>query len=390
MQSKLRLTLFSTVFLAALLGGAHARAGEASAPPELTLAEPARWEFTISSPGFLAGLDGTIGINGLEADVDLGFDQILENLDMVFALRLEARKGRFGVYGELIYLSISDGAQLRGRLINNVALQVDEYLADAGASWRLVDRPTFTLDVVAGTRYTNLYQRLEITANTPVIEATSEQFVAAISEGLRDRLNDAISESAFISDLQNTIATRISDQLIANLREEQRSPSVPIAPLAGRHPEAIARVVENVVLGEEARIRAEIDALGLIGAAREAAVQERVAERQEAISQQIATNLQRRLNRSFARADYWFDPYLGLRGRYNITKAVYTSASAEIGGFGIGSDLMWQVQGAVGVNLTRHIFSEVGYRALSFCYENDGLKFDTVTHGPQITAGIRF
>jgi hypothetical protein len=26
----------------------------------------------------------------------------------------------------------------------------------------------------------------------------------------------------------------------------------------------------------------------------------------------------------------------------------------------------------------------------SFDYENDGLTFDTITHGPQITTGIRF
>jgi hypothetical protein len=51
---------------------------------------------------------------------------------------------------------------------------------------------------------------------------------------------------------------------------------------------------------------------------------------------------------------------------------------------------MWQVEGIIGVNLTRNIFSEVGYRAISFDYENDGLLFDTITHGPQITTGIRF
>jgi hypothetical protein len=127
-----------------------------------------------------------------------------------------------------------------------------------------------------------------------------------------------------------------------------------------------------------------------VGAAREAAVQQRVADRQAALAQNISASLQSRLNRSFARADDWFDPYIGARARYNFSKAFYSAVRGEIGGFGIGSDLMWQVEGVVGINITRNIFSEIGYRALSFCYENDGLKFDTITHGAQITTGIRF
>jgi hypothetical protein len=62
----------------------------------------------------------------------------------------------------------------------------------------------------------------------------------------------------------------------------------------------------------------------------------------------------------------------------------------EIGGFGVGADLMWEVEAAVGINLTRSIFTEIGYRALGVDYDNDGLLFDAVMHGPQITTGITF
>ena len=68
----------------------------------------------------------------------------------------------------------------------------------------------------------------------------------------------------------------------------------------------------------------------------------------------------------------------------------YTAVRREVGGFGVGSDLMWEVEGVLGINLTHCIFTEVGYRALSVDYENDGLLFDTITHGPQITIGITF
>ena len=53
-------------------------------------------------------------------------------------------------------------------------------------------------------------------------------------------------------------------------------------------------------------------------------------------------------------------------------------------------DLIWEVETSVGINLTHCIFTEVGYRALGGNYENDGFRFDSVLHGPQITTGITF
>src|ERR1700741_4565217 len=87
----------------AIAGGLRAGTMElqpkAVAPPTITQSEP--WQFTIAAPGWLAGLDGTIGIRGVNADIDVGFDQILQHLDMIFAMRAEAQKGPFGIYGEV-------------------------------------------------------------------------------------------------------------------------------------------------------------------------------------------------------------------------------------------------------------------------------------------------
>jgi hypothetical protein len=51
---------------------------------------------------------------------------------------------------------------------------------------------------------------------------------------------------------------------------------------------------------------------------------------------------------------------------------------------------MWQAEGVLGINLTRSIFTEIGYRALSSDFEDNNFKFDVTTHGPQITTGITF
>jgi hypothetical protein len=137
-------------------------------------------------------------------------------------------------------------------------------------------------------------------------------------------------------------------------------------------------------------LEARIDALRLRGEARRAAVQRAVNAAKARIANQLAARLNRSLDQTLSRDDYWFDPYVGLRTRYNFNKTFYTAVRGEIGGFDVGADLMWQVEAAIGINLTRSIFTEIGYRALGSDFEDNNFRFDTVMHGPQITTGITF
>jgi hypothetical protein len=358
-----------------------------AAPPTITQSEP--WHFTIAVPGWMPGMTGTTGFRGIDADVDVDFGEILRHLDMIFAMRAEADKGPFGIYGELIYMSLSDSADVNG-LVQKVDVRVDQYLADAGLSWRFINQPRWSLDLTAGSHYTNLYERLTLQRNTVAIDQASVQFVDNISAALRNRLNEDISNSEFIARLKNKIRADITNRIDNSLGGEQRRPTVPIAPLGGRIREDIAQRVEHLIQEKEAAIRERIDALKLKGEARRAAVARAVNAAKARIANQLAFRLDKALNRTITRDEYWFDPYVGLRGRYNFNKVFYTAVRGEIGGFDVGSDLMWEVEGVIGINLTRCIFTEVGYRALSVDYDNNGFLFDTITHGPQITTGITF
>jgi len=358
-----------------------------TAPPTITQSEP--WQLTIAAPGWLAGLDGTIGVRGVNADINIGFDQILQHLDMIFAARAEAQKGPFGIYGELIYIGLSDGAQING-LINNVHEQVDQTLVDGALSWRLINQPRWSLDFAAGTHYTSIYERLTLNGDVVLIHQTSEQFVNDVAADLRERLDNDISKSEFVAALEDSISSVISSRIGDRLEDHERHPNIPIGPLGGRIRKEVAQIVENYIDLKLDALRARIDALHLEGEARRAAVDRIVNAAKARIANDLAFTLQTKLNRSIARDDFWFDPYVGLRGRYNFNKTFYTAVRGEIGGFGVGADLMWEVEGVIGINLTRSIFTEVGYRALGADYDNDGLLFDAVMHGPQITTGITF
>jgi hypothetical protein len=378
-----------TVF--ALVGVLHAGTLELqpkeAQPPTITQSEP--WRFTIAAPGWMAGMDGTIGVRGVKADIDVGFDEILDHLDMIFAMRAQAQKGPFGIYGEVIYIGLSDHAQVN-RLINSVDEQVDLTLVDGALSWRLVNQPRWSLDFAAGTHYTNVYERLTLHRDTVAIAEASEQFVDNISAALRDRLNEDISNSDFIARLKNKIRTDIANRIGNALDRHERRPDIPIGPLGGRIREQIAQRVENFIQEKRVALEARIDALRLRGQARRAAVARAVNAAKARIANQLAFRLDKALNQTFARDDYWFDPYVGLRARYNFNKTYYTAVRGEIGGFDVGADLMWEVEGVIGINLTRSIFTEIGYRALGGDFEDNGFLFDTVMHGPQITTGITF
>ena len=120
------------------------------------------------------------------------------------------------------------------------------------------------------------------------------------------------------------------------------------------------------------------------------AAQAELDELKEDISDDIAKEVESKLNARAARTDDWWDPFIGLRARYNFNDRFYVTAKGDIGGFGVGSEFTWQAEAALGFHLTQNVFTEVGYRAFGVDYENDGLTYDVVMHGAQVTLGIEF
>jgi hypothetical protein len=389
---KLRSLLFAgaaSAFVGLLSAGTLELQPKETAPPSITESQP--WQFTIAIPGWLASTNGTIGVRGVDANIDVPVTDILQHFDAILAGRVEAQKGPFGIYGEFFYVGLSDNTQING-LINNVHERANLIYVDGGLSWRFVNQPRWSLDFAAGTHYANVYQQLELHDDPALIQQTSERFVTNISDDLRARLNNDISHSEFITQLKGTIEADIISQIDKHdsLHRHERNPRIPIGPLGGHIRRDIANIVEDLIRTKEAALRARIDALQLKGAARRAAVHRIVNAAEERITRDLATTLNSKLSQTLSKNDDWFDPYVGLYGRYNFNKTYYTALRGQIGGFGVGADLMWQVESCVGIHLTHSIFTEIGYRALGINYENNNLKFDVVMHGPQITTGITF
>lgn len=91
----------------------------------------------------------------------------------------------------------------------------------------------------------------------------------------------------------------------------------------------------------------------------------------------------------------WWDPYVGVRVRQQRGPGRELVLRGDIGGFGVGSDFTWQLEGLYNVD-TRlfgyDVTAQLGYRALYADYEqgsgSNTVGFDWLWHGP--TLGLKF
>ncbi len=323
------------VATAILLSVAPAEAGQKSYK-EPVRTEPDKWELRLSVPAWAAGLEGDTGVGDHVSHQALGFGELAPHLDMALSVRFELRKGRFGVFGEYSYLSLSDGSGVESRVIKKLDGRLDQHMADFGLSWRILGNERGFLEVIAGARYMSIFSEFTLQGNDERIEEVSEDLARA----------ETAARGALLR---------------RELRKLSGSDStIPGPRLAAATPDELVRAVNRI--GGNTAERAE----------------------------RIERRLKRDLNTRIASLDDWVDPFIGLRARYHWNEKFYLTARADIGGFGVGSDLSWQANGGIGCNLSPTLFLEVTYRALGMDYNKDGFVYDMVAHGPEISLGKIF
>lgn len=77
----------------------------------------------------------------------------------------------------------------------------------------------------------------------------------------------------------------------------------------------------------------------------------------------------------------WVDPIIGVRVNRNLSEKMFLRGVADIGGFGIESDLTWQAYIALGYRLNEKSALSIGYRGLGTDFTDGGFTYDVVSHG---------
>ena len=107
----------------------------------------------------------------------------------------------------------------------------------------------------------------------------------------------------------------------------------------------------------------------------------------------------------------WVDPVIGARGKVKIWKAISLYAEGDIGGFDANSgsafelrrqgrtivrepvdssDWSYQVQGGLEFQVTRWMWTQIGWRYLKYDFVQGGFTNKTALNGPFIQGGINF
>ena len=155
--------------------GRAAEAGErggAAEPGAIRDFVPDGWQFQVVPWLWALSINGRTTIKGVSTDVDIGFSEIFDQLNFGLFLETEARYGRFGVFGNLMYADLFTDVGA-GPLDIDVDTQM--LMTGIGLSYRLgpwslaTDRgtrrapsaPLLVVDPFVGFRYTSLEVDLE-------------------------------------------------------------------------------------------------------------------------------------------------------------------------------------------------------------------------------------
>jgi hypothetical protein len=104
----LRVALTFGVLMLAVVAPARAEDEPAPAP---AAAESSAWEFSLAPYLWMSKLDGSVSARGQSADFDVPFSDIWDNLDMGVLGAFEARKDKFSLTTNLIYMKLSPSGE---------------------------------------------------------------------------------------------------------------------------------------------------------------------------------------------------------------------------------------------------------------------------------------
>jgi len=95
--------------------------------------------------------------------------------------------------------------------------------------------------------------------------------------------------------------------------------------------------------------------------------------------------------REVSNTEDWFDPIIGLKGLIPLgASKFFVNGGLAIGGFGMGSDFMWDANLNLGYQFTRMFSATVGYRYLDVDYSKDDFLYDVAQDGLVLGLSWRF
>ena len=134
--------------------------------PAPVTTEERPWSFGLIMYGWMQSLDGTIGVRGIDADIDIRFKDILKELNFGMMTVLEARYQRWGFMADMVYADLRGSASTPfDFLFSSVDYEQKQFLGNFVVSYCVVDQTALRLDLYAGARVNWLDAEITLIGN---------------------------------------------------------------------------------------------------------------------------------------------------------------------------------------------------------------------------------
>jgi opacity protein-like surface antigen len=330
---------------------------------ELTEEASDRWAIDLSLTLWTANLEGLVGVGGLVAPVDLSFGDILDNLNFAIAGTADIRRedSRVGLLLEGMYLDVGPGIDdVPLPFFSIDGITVEQVMASAALYYRVAEWDRGHFDVFGGARYMYVNSGLHLSPNSSGIAETSNQLSGAVVDELTAQATAAVAAAKpiVVDQLQRAARAKILAGIIGGTIDPDKINPATIA-LA----KAIA-AEQTAAIGSSARKKAS----------------KAVTRLQKKLAREIDSKITRAIPDYVGGSASWVDPFVGMRAQHYLSDRIYVAALADIGGFGVGSELSWNAGGGVGVQVHENVALEMFYRYMSIDY-NDDILFDVDMSG---------
>lgn len=171
----------------------------ASAPaPSGTAPADDNWHVSATPYLWFAGVHGTAGALGHQVSVHASFVDIFSNFNIGLMGTVEARKKRFLVSTDMMWMRLSDDHGLPANEvgIQSADIKIRQFVLTPAIGYRLVDHQKIKVDATVGFRYWHLGQEVEFTPSLAGGVSTSQNWVDAVGGA---RIQIPLSEKTVVT-----------------------------------------------------------------------------------------------------------------------------------------------------------------------------------------------
>ena len=143
-----------------------------------TQAKAEDWQFQVAPYIWAAGLKGDIAtLPPLpEASVDVKFGDVLENFKIGGMVVAEARKGRLGIFTDIIYTDVEPKGSTPGPLFSSVKVDSETFVFTGAGFYRIWEEGGAFVDLLAGARVWSIDTKLSLEAGIlPAVEISHKE-----------------------------------------------------------------------------------------------------------------------------------------------------------------------------------------------------------------------